>query len=67
MITQVPSGFPLKSLLQGTGASLGLAPSKLQTRSKKQVPTPRNSHSMRFPVTAILKSRQLLRNHFGYF
>ena len=33
-----------------------LAPSKLQTRSTGFVPTPRSSHSMRFPVTAIIKS-----------
>ena len=33
-----------------------LTPSKLQTRSMEQVPTPRNSHSMRFSVTAIIKS-----------
>ena len=33
-----------------------LAPSKLQTRSTGLVLTPRNSHSMRFPVTAIIKS-----------
>lgn len=64
MITLEPSGFLLESLLRGTGVSRGLTPSKLQTRSKEQVPTPRNSHSMRFPVTAILKSRQLRRNHF---
>ena len=37
-------------------ASSSLSPSKLQTRSTGQVLTSRNSHSMRFPVTAIIKS-----------
>ena len=37
-------------------ASMSLSPSKLQTRSTGQVLTSRNSHSMRFPVTAIIKS-----------
>ena len=41
MITLEPSGFLLESLLRGTGVSRGLTPSKLQTRSKEQVPTPR--------------------------
>ena len=35
---------------------MSLSPSKLQTRSTGQVLTSRNSHSMRFPVTAIIKS-----------
>ena len=42
-----------------TGAPVqacSLAPSKLQTRSTGHIPTPRSSHSMRFPVTAIIKS-----------
>ena len=37
-------------------ASMSLSPSKLQMRSTERVPTPHNSHSMRFPVTAIIKS-----------
>ena len=37
-------------------ASSSLSPSKLQTRSTGQVLTSRNSHSMQFPVTAIIKS-----------
>ena len=37
-------------------ASSSLSPSKLQMRSTEHVPTPHNSHSMQFPVTAIIKS-----------
>ena len=37
-------------------ASSSFSPSKLQMRSTERVPTPHNSHSMRFPVTAIIKS-----------
>ena len=37
-------------------ASMSLSPSKLQTRSTGPVLTSRNSHSMRFPVTAIIES-----------
>ena len=35
---------------------MSLSPSKLQMRSTERVPTPHNSHSMRFPITAIIKS-----------
>ena len=37
-------------------ASSSLSPSKLQMRSTEHVPTPHNSHSMQFLVTAIIKS-----------
>ena len=44
-----------------------LAPSKLQTRSTGLVLTPRNSHSMRFPVTAIIKSARFFIIFFYLF
>ena len=52
----IPSDYFYNRCYGAPVQACSLAPSKLQTRSTGLVLTPRNSHSMRFPITAIIKS-----------
>ena len=66
-LLRIPADYFYNRCYGAPVQACSLAPSKLQTRSKKQVSTPRNSHSMRFPVTAIIKSARFFVIFFIYF
>ena len=66
-LLRIPADYFYNRCYGAPVQACSLAPSKLQTRSTGLVLTPRNSHSMRLPVTAIIKSARFFVIFFIYF
>ena len=66
-LLRIPADYFYNRCYGAPVQACSLAPSKLLTRSTGLVLTPRNSSSMRFPVTAIIKSARFFIIFFYLF